>query len=801
MVEHLPNEERLRTQIADLEEHWNLCREKLAGLRDEHILAIHADEKLRLKQRVAETEKECQQLEQQLRDLEDQLPDPGMDDLDQPQQVPLHRPPRAAHFTDRKKDLAQILKDLQPGCTVTLCGPGGIGKTALAAEAVWQLAPANEPPRQFPDGIVFHSFYNQSDTNLALEAIARAFGEEPKPTPATAAQRALAGKRVLLILDGTEDADNLSRVLTVAGGCGLLITSRNIRDAVDERQDLRPLATEDAVQLLIDWAGKALDDDEAAQRICTLVGQLPLAIRLVGRYLQETGDRASEYLQWLEETPLKALDPDSQHHRLASIPWLLQRSLEQVDKPARNVLALVGQLAFAPFSAEVIEKALQLSINTWRRALRQLISYGLLLHRDERYEASHALIHTYARERLSMKAEVFERLVIYYTHLITEQSTLEAQGYERLDAEHNHIMQIMRNCVKRKAWREILKLIQVTREYFEYLDYRTKYFESQGYWTERRITVEWGLEAARKLADRTEEAHCIKALGDVHRMQGEYELARQCYEQALTISEVIGDRLGQANSIQALGDVHQRQSEYEPARQRYKQAQIIYTQTSHRMGEANCIRALGHIHRMRGEYELARQCYEQARAIYAQTDYRLGEANCIRVLGHIHRIQGKYELARQYYKLVQPIYAQIGHRLGEALSIFFLGEVHRMQCEYEPARQCYKQAQIIYTQIGHRLGEANCIRALGHIHRVQGEYELASQRYELARTIYETIGNRYNYAWNLAYLGLAYNGLKKVDQAHDCLEKAIAIFKEINLPNIIEDVRQWLYELDVQSSQ
>ena len=31
MVEHPPNEKRLRIQIADSEQHWNLCREKLTN--------------------------------------------------------------------------------------------------------------------------------------------------------------------------------------------------------------------------------------------------------------------------------------------------------------------------------------------------------------------------------------------------------------------------------------------------------------------------------------------------------------------------------------------------------------------------------------------------------------------------------------------------------------------------------------------------------------------------------------------------------------------------------------------------
>ena len=122
--------------------------------------------------------------------------------------LPLQRPPRVEYFTDREEELAQLLADLQPGRVVTLCGPGGIGKSALAAEVVWTLAPGNEPPELFPDGIIFHSFYNQPQAVLALEAIARAFGEEPKPTPRDAAQRALSGRQALLLLDGTEDADD-----------------------------------------------------------------------------------------------------------------------------------------------------------------------------------------------------------------------------------------------------------------------------------------------------------------------------------------------------------------------------------------------------------------------------------------------------------------------------------------------------------------------------------------------------------------------------------------------------------------
>jgi len=53
--------------------------------------------------------------------------------------LPFQRPPQVPHFTGREDEIAALLRDLQPGRAVTICGPGGMGKTSLAAEAIWQL--------------------------------------------------------------------------------------------------------------------------------------------------------------------------------------------------------------------------------------------------------------------------------------------------------------------------------------------------------------------------------------------------------------------------------------------------------------------------------------------------------------------------------------------------------------------------------------------------------------------------------------------------------------------------------------
>jgi len=80
--------------------------------------------------------------------------------------APLQRPLRVEHFVGRQRELAQLLADLQPGKIVTLCGPGGIGKSALAAEAIWTLCPNDDPPGRFPDGIITYDFYNQPQARV-----------------------------------------------------------------------------------------------------------------------------------------------------------------------------------------------------------------------------------------------------------------------------------------------------------------------------------------------------------------------------------------------------------------------------------------------------------------------------------------------------------------------------------------------------------------------------------------------------------------------------------------------------------
>jgi ATP/maltotriose-dependent transcriptional regulator MalT len=220
--------------------------------------------------------------------------------------IPRQLPSLDTCFLGRDRELAELLDQLQPGKVAAVCGPGGMGKSALAAQAVSKL----EPDR-FPDGIIFHSFYHQPSTDMALQTICNAFQVEAKTGLASTVRQVLAGRKALLILDGAEEAEDLKAVLALRSTCGVLITSRKRSDAQGFRLDLKPLEEQPAAAVFCEHSGAAADDESVAG-ICTILGGWPVGLRIAGRYCSSTGESAAGYLRWLEQEPFKELG-DGEH--------------------------------------------------------------------------------------------------------------------------------------------------------------------------------------------------------------------------------------------------------------------------------------------------------------------------------------------------------------------------------------------------------------------------------------------------------------------------------------------------------
>ena len=625
-----------------------------------------------------------------------------------PRGVPLHKPLRAEPFIGRAAELARLLADLEAGRVVTLCGPGGIGKTSLAAEAIWTLAPADDPPARFPDGIFFYSFYRQPQAGLALTAIARAFGVEPLPVPRDAARQALAGKRALIVLDGAEAADDLEAVLAVTGSCGVIITTRRHGDAPADYQDLEPLPRAESLDLLCAWAGPyAVDADAsdeenrlaAANEMVRLLGGLPLAIFLAGRYLAQRRQHAREYVAWLAMTGLDALHFADRPSK--SIPLLMARSLEQVSPIAQAAFTVLGILALAPVDAAVVAAGLRLSEGAAHQALGELVDYGLVLRPGDAYQVTHALAHAYARTHGGQEnAESIALLARHYVALAQAESCNGPTGFRVLDRQRSHIVTVQAAALKAGQWDVVRR---ITWKLKDYLDLK-------GYIFHRLIIVQAGLDAARAAGDRYDEGQFLNELGLAHYAIGEHQRATEHYLQALAIAREIGDREGEGNALGNLGLAYATLGDTRRAIALYEQALALDRAIGDRRGEGADLGNLGLAYYSLGETRRAIELYAQRLTIAREIEDRRGEAIALGNLGNAYAAIGETRRAIELYEQQLVITRSIGDRRSEAIGSWNLGEAYEVEGDL-PRAIAHMELCVAYEQeINHPDAAADAAR-------------------------------------------------------------------------------------------
>ena len=130
-------------------------------------------------------------------------------------------------FIGRDQELAHVIARLEGARLLTLTGVGGCGKTRLALEVARAIVP------KYPDGVWLIELGPLSDPALVAQQVGAVLTvrESPDQPLTTALIRALAGRRVLLVLDNCEHLLQACAVLldTLLRGCPelhVLATSR-----------------------------------------------------------------------------------------------------------------------------------------------------------------------------------------------------------------------------------------------------------------------------------------------------------------------------------------------------------------------------------------------------------------------------------------------------------------------------------------------------------------------------------------------------------------------------------------------
>jgi len=212
-------------------------------------------------------------------------------------QVAVRAVPAAGHnlipvlssFIGREADVERVAQEVRPGRVLTIVGPGGMGKTRLALEVAFRLAP------EWPDGVWFVDLSTVSNERQVLSAVTDALGIPPGSGDEHGDLVAhLAGRRALLVVDNCEHvlvtvARLVDDVLARCPGVGVVATSRIplvLREEGVWRLAPLPI-TEASVELFVDRARDrcpefvpTATERDIVMEVCRRLDGMPLAIEL-----------------------------------------------------------------------------------------------------------------------------------------------------------------------------------------------------------------------------------------------------------------------------------------------------------------------------------------------------------------------------------------------------------------------------------------------------------------------------------------------------------------------------------------
>jgi DNA-binding SARP family transcriptional activator/DNA-binding XRE family transcriptional regulator len=333
--------------------------------------------------------------------------------------VPRQLPAAPRAFTGRAGQLAALsgLLERESGeasgvVIAALTGMAGIGKTALAVHWAHRVA------GQFPDGQLFVNLRGSSLSGApvspteAVRSFLTALGAAPARIPAdTDGQAALyrtllADRRMLIVLDNAQDAEQVRPLLPGSAGCLVLVTSRNRLTglAAAEGAHLITLGAptdSESRDLLATNLGieRARAEPAAVRELIALCGRLPLALcdvaaRAVARPGLPLSALAAEMHD--EQGRLDALDTGES---ATSVRVVFSLSRAKLGDQAWRMFGLLGIHPGLDITVSAAASLAGVSRGQAYLALTELCDEHLLTEYAAGHYGLHELLRVYAAER------------------------------------------------------------------------------------------------------------------------------------------------------------------------------------------------------------------------------------------------------------------------------------------------------------------------------------------------------------------------------------------------------------------
>jgi predicted ATPase/DNA-binding CsgD family transcriptional regulator/Tfp pilus assembly protein PilF len=744
--------------------------------------------------------------------------------------------PSQGQLVGRTGECQEVRQLLQARRLVTLVGPGGIGKTSLAAA----VAAENLP--YFQDGVYFVSLAGVTSSLFLVSAIAEAVHfafYEPGDFKAQLLEF-LRQRQILLVLDNYEhllpNVDLVIEILQVTQRVSLLVTSRQhlgLRDEwVYELSGLSypsgeaSFAAEQygAVALFALRAQSvsprfSLNQANLADvvAICRLVDGLPLALELAASWTRalSCAEIASQIEKDIDFLATHWQDFPEKHRRMRGV---LAQSWNMLEPPEQAVMKRL-----AVFQGAICLQAAGQVAEASPQELAALIDRSMLHYEPTGFYKLHPLMRQYALEQWDTSVEL-ERVAANHCNyfaafLHRQEADLRGAGQraalERIGAEIENVRQAWDWAVAQRLETPVALCLQSLYEFYLLRGYyrdgekcfgeTARRFEAVqacalvsrlivrqgvflrhlGSYAEAQNLLGMQLPVLEKQAEPDDILICLRELAHIAYHQGAYAEARRLGMECLSRCDAQGN-LPQGIQIRhVLSNVAREIANYDEARQHLEDALALSDAGRFPQLHAQCLQNLGIFHRHQGNTQEARVYFENALRIFTEIADRPGESQVLSGLAAIFIHQSLYSRAIRCYERVIPVLREIGDQRSLGRALGSLGVLfQRLGCA-EKTHANLEQSLTILRQVGEKRGSCVTLSNLSLFFHSQGEF---SQAEAFAQELLATgvaLGDRtaQAYAWN--NLGDALLGQRDWQGAADAYQCSLALRRELGETHLL----------------
>jgi tetratricopeptide (TPR) repeat protein/transcriptional regulator with XRE-family HTH domain len=704
---------------------------------------------------------------------------------------PLTRDNALVGRADLLNRLKQRLQSAGVGALLALNGLPGVGKTTLATA----LAYDEEVRRHFSGGILWVGLGYEPDVLGLLSH----WGTALDCAPAELAQRsraeawaksihaAIGQRRMLLVIDDVWEIAE-ARAFQVGGpNCTHLLTTRfpeiARRFAVGGAIVINELEDADGLALLARLAPEAVQaEPEEARKLVSAVGNLPLALTLMGNFLREQAHsgqprrvraalerlrRTDQRLQLYEAQPLVGGHPGLSAGTPLSLQLVIGMSDQQVSQEARTALRALAVFPPKPntFSEEAALAVSAMPVD----ALDELMDAGLLESSGPERYMLHQTIADYARSKLVDEAAI-ERLAEYFVAYVEAYPA----DYAALDSESNNILAALEAAYERGI---LPTLVRGAHAFSPLLITRGLYTVAETY-------LQRSLAATRTLGDDAGQATAWLHLGKIAEQRGNYVQAQAHWQSGMLAAQRSHAQRCEGFLLQGLGTLAWRHGQLQQARESLTRALEIVRQQEDQRGMGDILKGLGSLAHEQGQNEQGERFYEEALAVYRHQGDQRGIAAMLNNMGILARERGQLEQAREQYEESLALFRVLGDRFSRAVVLNNLGHLMRNQGQFERARECLSESLAMQGQLGNVRDIAFTQLNLGGLAAEQMQFEQARGYLNEALATFRTIGAQRDIALTVDGLGEVATYQGQFEQAREYLDEALALFLGI------EDQRQ-----------